>query len=464
MTEPSTTTPDPSTAVFDTLAAKLDDRTARLAVVGLGFVGTPVACTLAGAGYAVVGLDVVADKVDAINAGRVPFEGEEPGLPELLARVVADERLVATTDPEALRTCDAILVAVDTPVDASTHQPGYAALKGALEAIGPRLRPGTIVIIESTLAPGTIGRLVGPTLARASGLRIGADVLLVHCPERVMPGRLLANLASMSRVVGGTTPAAAAVALRLYRHVVTAPGATLDASDALTAELVKTGENAYRDVQIAFANEMALVCEAVGADVWRVRELLNKSPGRNMLLPGAGVGGHCIPKDPWLLISGATGEDVDVPMTARLIPAARAVNDAMPAHMADLAADGLAELGRTLRGSRVAVLGMSYLEDTEDDRNSPSAALVETLVRHGADVMAHDPWVPAYNERSVADVVAGADAVIVMVAHSAYRGLDWAELARSARTRVLVDGRRCLDAAAARAAGWTVRTVGVGAP
>ncbi|MEO8082225.1 MAG: nucleotide sugar dehydrogenase [Ardenticatenales bacterium] len=449
-------------ARFDQLAAQLDDRTARLAVVGLGFVGTPVACMLAGAGYAVLGLDVVADKVDAINAGRVPFEGEEPGLPELLARVVADERLVASTDPDALRACDAILIAVDTPVDPDSHLPGYAALTGALESIGPRLRPGMLVIVESTLAPGTMGRLVGPTLARASGLRIGRDVLLVHCPERVMPGRLLANLASMSRVVGGTTPEASDVALRLYRHVVTAPEATLDASDALTAELVKTGENAYRDVQIAFANEMALVCEAVGADVWRVRELLNKSPGRAMLLPGAGVGGHCIPKDPWLLISGATGDDVDLPMTARLIPAARAVNDAMPAHMADLAADGLSEVGRTLRRSRVAVLGMSYLADTEDDRNSPSAALVDSLVAHGADVAAHDPWVPAYRDRTVEEVIAGADAVIVMVAHTAYRGLDWAALAPLARTLVLVDGRRSVDAAAARAAGWTVRVVGVG--
>lgn len=452
---------------FAALAARLDDRTARLAVVGLGFVGTPVACTLAGAGYAVVGVDIAADKVGAINAGRVPFEGDEPGLPELLARVVGQGRLTATTDAETLRPCDAVLVAVDTPVDPDTHRPGYRALVGALESIGPRLRPGTLVVVESTLAPGTIDRIVAPTLARTSGLAIGRDVLLVHCPERVMPGRLLANLAQMSRVVGGTTPRAAEVALRLYRHVVTAPEAELDASDALTAELVKTGENAYRDVQIAFANEMALVCEAVGADVWRVRELLNKSPGRQMLLPGAGVGGHCIPKDPWLLVSGlgdggAATAGGEAGPTARLIPAARAVNDGMPAHMADLAAAALAGHGRALGGSRVAVLGMSYLEDTEDDRNSPSAALVAALTARGADVAAHDPWVPGYGDRPVEAVVDGADAVVVMVAHSAYRRLDWAALAARVRTPVLVDGRRAVDAAAARRAGWTVRTVGIG--
>lgn len=448
---------------FDGLAARLDDRTARLAVVGLGFVGTPVACTLAGAGYTVVGLDISAPKVDAIRAGRVPFEGDEPGLPELLARVVAAGRLEATTDPEALRGCDAVLVAVDTPVDPATHRPGYRALEGALAAIGPRLRPGKLVVVESTLAPGTMDRVVAPALERTSGLAIGDDVLLVHCPERVMPGRLLANLASMSRVVGGTTPRAADVALRLYRHVVTDPTATLDASDALTAELVKTGENAYRDVQIAFANEMALICEAVGADVWRVRELLNQSPGRNMLLPGAGVGGHCIPKDPWLLVSGLAGvDDRGAATTARLIPAARAVNDGMPAHMTELTAACLAGHGRALDGSRVAVLGMSYLENTEDDRNSPSTALVADLAARGADVAAHDPWVPAYRGRTVESVVDGADAVVVMVGHGAYRDLDWAALARRVRTRVLVDGRRVVDAAAARRAGWTVRTIGVG--
>src|SRR5205807_9712185 len=185
-----------------------------------------------------------------------------------------------------------------------------------------------------------------------------------HCPERVMPGRLIRNLRTMSRVCGGTTPETAETMVALYRHIVEAE---LDPADAVTADLVKTAENAYRDVNIAFANELALICESVGADVLVVRDLVNKSPGRAVLLPGTGVGGHCIPKDPWLLAAGA-GESASV----RLIPAARAVNDGMPSHVAGLVAHGLAAHGRAIPGSRIAVLGYAYLENTGDTRNSPS--------------------------------------------------------------------------------------------
>jgi UDP-N-acetyl-D-mannosaminuronic acid dehydrogenase len=312
------------------------------------------------------------------------------------------------------------------------------------------------VVIESTLAPGTMNEVVAAEMAALRPLAVGEGpgLMLAHCPERVMPGRLLSNLAKMSRVVGGITPQAARLAARLYGHVVQAE---LDVTDALTAEIVKTGENAYRDVQIAFANELALLCESLGADVWRARELINKSPGRAMLLPGGGVGGHCIPKDPWLLVARAGAA-----FAPRLIPAARAVNDGMPAHVAALVGGALAEAGRALSGSRVAVLGASYLEDSDDDRNAPTAALVEQLTARGAAVAVHDPWVPALRASSVESCVAGADAVVVMVAHQAYRGIDLVALRRLVRTPVLVDARRCFAPEATAAAGWKAHTLGVG--
>jgi UDP-N-acetyl-D-mannosaminuronic acid dehydrogenase len=442
------------TAHLAALRAKVADRSARLAVIGLGYVGTPVACRFAEAGFRVVGVDIAADRVAALGAGRVPFEGEEPGLAELVARVVAQGRLQATTDPEALRDADVILVAVETPVEADTRRPRYDALRAALASLGPRLGPGRLVVIESTLAPGTMDQVVTPLLVETSGLSPIDDLMVVHCPERVMPGRLLANLAGMSRVVGGVTPEAAQIAAVLYRHVV---AADLDVADALTAELVKAGENAYRDVQIAFANEMALVCEALGADVWRVRDLINKSPGRAMLLPGAGVGGHCIPKDPWLLVANVGGA-----YSARLIPAARAINDGMPDHTVGLVRSGLGEVGLGLDGAIVAVLGYAYLPDSDDDRNAPSAVVASVLAQAGAQVRIHDPWVPAYRDRTVEACVDGSDAVVVMVAHSAYRALDLVALRGRVRTPVLVDGRRVFDPAAARAAGWVTRTIGVG--
>jgi UDP-N-acetyl-D-mannosaminuronic acid dehydrogenase len=444
-------------AGFADLEHAIVHRRARLGVIGLGFVGTPVAALFADAGFDVVGVDVDADRVAAVNGGRMPFEGDEPGLGRLLEGVVSTGRLRASSDYDELRAADVVLIAVETPVEGADHKPRYAALRSALEALGAVLEPERLVIVESTLAPGTMSGLVGPTLERSCGLRDGRGMLLAHCPERVMPGRLLHNLKHTSRVIGGTTPRASVLAHALYRHVVEAD---LDMTDALTAEIVKTGENAYRDVQIAFANEVALLCEELGADVWEVRELINKSPGREMLRPGAGVGGHCIPKDPWLLVANA-GNDVE----PRLIPAARAVNDGMPAHVARVVERALGAQGLRLAGvARVAVLGYAYLEDTDDDRNSPSAVLVEALRQAGADVRVHDPWVERYRQPGLEETVRGSDAVVIMVAHSAYSELDLAALRSLVQTPVLVDCRGVIDRDAARAAGWTLWTIGVGAP
>jgi UDP-N-acetyl-D-mannosaminuronic acid dehydrogenase len=439
--------------MVDSLQAAIAGRTARLAVVGLGFVGTPVACKFAQAGFPVTGIDALPEKVAKINAGVLPIEGREPGLRELLAEVVQAGRLRATTDYSVCREAQVALIAVETPVDDATRQPLYRALRSALTSLGAHLQPGTLVIVESTLAPGTMRQVVTPLLEEASGLQVSRDFYLAHCPERVMPGRLLANLEGYSRVVGGVSAEAAELAVALYRYVVRAD---LDVADALTAELVKTAENAYRDVQIAFANEVALLCESLGADVWRVRELVNKSPGRNMLLPGAGVGGHCIPKDPWLLIANA-GDDFQ----PRLITAARAVNDGMPLHMVELLREALAAEGVELAAARVTVLGYAYLENADDTRNSPSAALVERLRASGAEVRVHDPWVAEYNG-NLGRAVAGSDAIVLMVAHDAYRSLDLGHLRRLMRTPVLVDGRKVFVRGQAEAAGFRFHGVGVG--
>ncbi len=426
---------------------------ARLVVLGLGYVGLPVACLFAEAGFPVVGLDVDEGKVLAINRGLCPIEGDEPGLPELVRRVVEAGKLSATTDYGVCREAQIVLVAVETPVDEATKQPRYRALRAALTDLGKNLSPGTMVIVESTVAPGTMSGLVQPLLEESSGLRVSENFYLVHCPERVMPGKLLRNLRHMHRVVGGMSPEAAGLAVRFYRHVVQAD---LDPTDCLTAELVKTMENAYRDVQIAFANEMALLCEDVGADVWRVRELVNKSPHRDVHLPGAGVGGHCIPKDPWLLIANASDG-----FQPRLIPTARAVNDGMPLHVADLTVEALREAGADITGAKVTVLGYAYMENSDDTRNSPSAVLVERLHELGAEVAIHDPYVRRY-QGDLGERVQGSDALVIMVAHDEYRALNLNSLRARVEHLVLIDGRRVFSPERARAAGWVYRGVGAG--
>jgi UDP-N-acetyl-D-mannosaminuronic acid dehydrogenase len=441
------------------LLASIASRTARVVVIGLGYVGLPVAALAAEAGYAVIGLDLKAERVAQVNAGGCPISGEEPGLAALLAAVTGDGRLKATTDYAVCREARVILIAVETPVDDRTHLPSYEALRSALTSLAVHAPSEALVIIESTLAPGSMDRIVAPAL-----LPVASRLLLAHCPERLTPGKLLRNVREMPRVVGGMTPQAAHAASRFYAHFVEGD---LDMTDALTAETVKTAENAYRDVQIAFANELALVCEDLGTDVWQVRDLVNRVPGRQVHLPGAGVGGHCIPKDPWLLLAHTS--DVLQP---RLIPAARAVNDGMPLHVVSMVSEALSYNGLALRGARVAVIGYAYREDSDDTRNTPSATVVQRLREMGADVAIHDPHVPGY-DGALEPVLAASDCAVLMVAHRPYLSAPWHNLVRTMRHPLLIDTRRILTGAPAGAMVWrlgdgrqpdTGPATGVGAP
>lgn len=434
------------------LQQKIAQKKAVIGVIGLGYVGLPVACMFAKTGFRVVGLDIKNERVEKINRGENPIEGEEPGLGELLAEVVHSGCLRATTTYRDLIDADVILIDVETPVD-EDHTPRYNALSAACQSLGEVMKAGALVIVESTIAPGTMDRLVRPLLEEGSGKQANRDFYLGACPERVMPGRLLANLKRMSRVCGGSTPEAAGLMVDLYRNIVEAD---LDTADLVTAELTKTAENAYRDVNIAFANELALICEAAGGDFLQVRELVNKSPGRNVLLAGAGVGGHCIPKDPWLLAYGAQGK---APL--RLIPAARAVNDSMPLVMFSMIEQELEKVGKTIDQVKVAILGFAYLENSDDTRNSPSQVLVQKLREAGAEVIVHDPWVSEF-QGNLFEVVQGCDIAALMVAHKNFRTLDLNELKKALNYPILIDGRRVFDVQLVRDIGFTYRCIGLG--
>jgi len=438
---------------IEELRTRIQNKTARLAVVGLGYVGLPVATLFAEEGFDVLGIEIRSNHVAKINAGICPIEGHEPGLAELLQRVVVTGKLRATTEYGALEDRDVFLIAVETPVD-EDNIPRYQALGSALTSLAPVMQAGSLVIVESTIAPRTMQDFALPLLEKHSGKKVNEGFFLGNCPERVMPGKLLKNLRSLSRVAGGMTPETAEAMIALYRHIVQAD---LDPADCITAELVKTAENAYRDVQIAFANEVALIAEAAGGDVWKVRELVNKSPMRQMHLPGAGVGGHCIPKDPWLLAHGAANQGVQL----RLIPAAREVNNSMPLHMVKLLENALAEMGKSLLDARIGVLGYAYLEDSDDTRNSPTLSLVARLYELGAQPIIHDPWIPEY-EGDIYERVKGCDAVVVMVAHSAYKQLDLIKLKALLQLPVMVDGRNLFDLENVLSVGLNYRRIGMG--
>lgn len=423
------------------LKQQIENRSARIGVIGLGYVGLPVAALFAQKGFDVVGIDIKAERVKKIIQGISPIEGKEPGLAELIAEVIVSGKLKAASDYGFLKDRDVVLIDVETPVN-DEHIPEYYALKEALKSLAGVMKPGVLVIIESTIMPGTMQKIVLPLLETHSGRSCGEGFYLGNCPERVMPGKLIRNLRLMSRVVGGDSPATAEVMKLLYQQVVEAE---VDEADWITAELVKTVENTYRDVQIAFANEVALICEAMGADVWRVRELVRKSPGREMLLPGAGVGGHCIPKDPWLLASAVRGLDVDV----RLIPAARTVNSEMPRHVLRLLKEGL----DGVKGKKILLLGYAYLENSDDTRNSPSDYLLRLLETEGAEVAVHDPFVAQYSGDLYA-LAKGCQAAVLMTAHSEYKTLDYARLKSQMKRPLLVDGRNLWDKTALKTAGF----------
>ena len=441
---------------MNNLEKKIENRSANVVVVGLGYVGLPVACLLAEAGFKVVGINRGQEKVDLINKGISPIEGKEPSLAPLVKKVVRKGCLSATTDYSVCKKADIVLIAVETPVDAKTKTPKYLALRSALMSLAENLKKGALVIVESTIAPGTMKYVVGPFLEEKSGLKINKEIYLGHCPERVMPGKLLHNLRSYHRAVGGSTPETAGVMKKLYKTYVKG---NLDLTDMATAEVVKTTENYYRDVEIAFANQLALLCEQLGVNVHEARKLVNKVESRNVHMPGAGVGGHCIPKDGYLNVAFLRGKNNDASIATNMADLARKINDFMPIHTANLVFDSLKEKRIDPKKSKIVVLGYAYLENSDDTRNSPSEDLINSLKGKSKNVYVHDPYVEEYKV-DLEKTLKASDAVVLMVAHDQYKNLSLKKVKNLMRTPILVDGRNIFDKDKAEKIGFVYKGIG----
>ncbi len=413
----------------------------KIVVVGMGYVGIPVACAFAKKGFKVIGINRSKPKVDEINRGDSPIKGREPRLKELLVELVSKGKLSATQDFSVCRDAYAILIAVQTPFDTKNMEPKYGSLGSALKDVGKNLSKGTLVVIESTIAPTTMNKLVKPILERESKLKAGEDFFLANCPERVMPGRLLQNIREYDRVVGGINQRSAQKAVELYRNIVEGE---LFPTDSLSAEIVKTAENAYRDVQIAFANEIALICEKLGVNAYEVRRLVNKCPFRDMHIPGAGVGGHCLPKDSWLLAYGVKNQ-----LSPKLIAMGREINEYMPHHMVELIETALSKARLRMKDAKIAVLGVSYLPDSDDTRNSPAQSIIDELSAKGAKIKAHDPFVEYLGDVNLFDnldeTLSGSDCIVLVTAHSAYMDMNLRNIKKMLRTPIIVDGRNVFE-------------------
>jgi UDP-N-acetyl-D-mannosaminuronic acid dehydrogenase len=439
----------------------------QISVVGMGYVGIPVAALLANVpGFDVTGIQRRSKrsgwKVDLLNAGKSPFDGNEPGLDELLQKVVEKETFRVTDDYSVISRIDTILIDVQTPTDGPDHQPSYLSLKEVCKEIGTFMKRGVLIVTESTVAPGTTQNVIQPILERRSGMKAGQDFSLAYSYERVMPGRLLDYIINLPRIVGGIDKESERRAFELYKTIVKKEILT---TDVLTAETSKVMENAYRDVNIAFANEMALICESLGIDVFEVRRLINSRDERHMHIPGSGVGGHCLPKDTYLLRYGLRQYGKNH-METEFINLARRINNYMPTHMAILVESALKEEGRSLRESKIAVLGVAYLEDSDDTRNTPAEQFIRDLEAKGAEVVAHDPYVREFPEAELTkdlDVaLRGSDCMAVVTKHKPYFEIDlnWAH--EIMRTPIIVDGRNVIDPATAQKAGFQYKGIGKG--
>jgi len=423
------------TGVAGELAAKIRNKTARAGIVGLGYVGLPLAVELGHAGFEVVGLDVHEGKVAEINRGSSYIQDVPTSQ---MAPLVASGKLTATTDFAAVATLDTINICVPTPLR-KTKDPDMSYIVSACEGIAKHLKAGTLVILESTTYPGTTDELVRPILERG-GLRVGHEIFLCFSPERVDPGNPKFQTKNIPKVVGGSTPACAQLAVMLYSNAL---DHVVPVGSTQVAEMVKLLENTFRMINIGLVNELAMMCGRMGIDVWEVIDAAATKPfGFMPFYPGPGLGGHCIPIDPFYL----SWKSKQAGIEARFIELAGYVNGQMPHFVVDRIAAALNEHAKPLKGSHVHIMGVAYKRDIDDMRESPAIDVAHLLMRAGSKVTYSDPFVPKFVVESVELLhqdpitsAAEADCVVVITDH---KGIDYREILD--RAKVVFDTRNAL--------------------
>ncbi len=400
------------------LLEKIKNRTATVAVIGLGYVGLPLAVEKAKAGYKTVGFDVQESKVEMVNEG-INYIGDV--VDAELKEIVRQGLLNATTDFSIVKDADFIAICVPTPLD-EYQQPDISYVKNSTIEVAKYLKKGSIVVLESTTYPGTTEELLLPLLEEGSGLKCGEEFFLAFSPERVDPGNLIYKTKNTPKVVGGVGKDSTEIAAMMYRNVL--EGEVLEVSSPKVAEMEKILENTYRNINIGLANEMAIICEKMGINVWEVIDAAKTKPyGFQAFYPGPGLGGHCIPLDPYYLTWKAREYDYHT----RLIEISGEINNYMPEYVVERCSKILNRFRKPLNGSRIFVLGAAYKQDIDDYRESPALKVIEKFEKEGCTVDYYDPYVKSYqykgksktriSELSI-EALEGADLVVITTAHT----------------------------------------------
>lgn len=419
---------------YEELLAKIENRTAVIGVVGLGYVGLPLAVEKAKAGYTVIGFDVQESKVEQVNKG-VNYIGDV--VDNDLKEMVDTGHLTASSDYGSISSVDAVAICVPTPLDIY-QQPDTSYVESSVTEIAKYAKKGTLVVLESTTYPGTTEEIIRPALEKL-GFIVGEDIFIAYSPERIDPGNKTYNTKNTPKVVGGITEKCTDVAAALYSSVL--EGDVHKVSSPAIAEMEKIFENTFRHINIALANEMAILCEKMGIDVWEVIDAAKTKPyGFMAFYPGPGLGGHCIPIDPFYL----TWKAREYNYHTRLIELAGEINNSMPDYVITRAMQILNDEGKALRNAKVLLLGVAYKKDIDDMRESPSLKLVELLLHHGADFKTVDPHVESYRVNGEVlhtseltdELLDNADMVILATDHT---GFDYENIAK--RSKVIFDTR-----------------------
>ncbi len=423
-------------SVKSQLLQKIEDRTALVAVIGMGYVGLPLAVEFAKAGYHVIGVDVDAKKVRQLNAGASYI----PDVPsEVVADLVGRGLLSATSDFSALAQADAISICVPTPLR-KTKDPDMSYIIAAADQIARYSRAGQLIVLESTTYPGTTDELIVPRLV-GNGLKVGEDVFICFSPERVDPGNKVYTTRNTPKVIGGVTPACLEVATALYSKAVET---IVPVSSTRTAEMVKLLENTFRSVNIGLVNEMAIMCDKLGVNVWEVIEAASTKPfGFMTFYPGPGLGGHCIPVDPLYLSWKLKALNYN----ARFIELASEINSNMPLYVVNKVMEALNAVRKTVNGASILVLGAAYKRDINDLRESPALDIIRLLQERGGNVCYHDDYIPTLHHEGLAldsqpltaDLLRSVDCVVIVTDHSY---VDYAFIAEHAS--LVVDTRNAL--------------------
>lgn len=421
----------------------------NITVIGMGYVGLPLAVKLSLGGHTVVGVDKNRQKIRLLQKKILPFAQNEPYLPGFFKSASQSKRLTFTLKFDSIPFSKLIFINVDTPLN--RKGPNNTSLISACQSIAKNLKRGSIVIIESTVAPKTCENLIGPILEKKSHLNLNADFYLAYVPERIRPNHIFEQLTHLQRVIGVSNPKIIPTLKKIYSQITSGD---LDFTNLTTAEVTKTTENTFRDVNIALANQIAVACEELGVNFWTVRRFINKAPLYNLLQSGAGVGGHCIPKDPWLLDSSLKRVKLDI------VKSARKINDEMPSHILYLLKTAIIQKNLKLEKIKVAVLGYSYVEDSDDTRNSPTQKFVELLAKETISFKIHDPNVNQYNKFDMYRALTQADALIIFVKHREYKKLNLSKVAKLMKTKIIIDGRNLFEKDKAVSAGFLYKGIG----